>query len=79
MTAEQWLALKVGDVIVDTQCGGALRTVLSVKRVSGSRGQRHGQTRTVIMVSNLKQSGRTTHIFSTDDIGGGKRFEYVAP
>lgn len=76
MTAEQWLALEVGDVVIDLKCGGAERKVLAVKRVSGSRGQRRGQTRTTITVMNLKTPGTKTHIFSTEDSPRGTRFQY---
>ena len=80
MTDAQWLELQVGDMIIDHACGGAIRHVLDVKRVSGQRGQR-GKTRTSITVNNLKERGRKTVIFSAEDRDGvlrapdGKRFE----
>lgn len=82
MTDTEWLELRVGSVIRDHACGGAIRTVQSVSRVSGKRGQR-GKTRTSIRVNNLKEYGRTTILFSTEDRSDvvaapdGKRFEFV--
>lgn len=82
MTDDQWLELQVGDLIRDHVCGGAIRTVQSVSRVSGKRGQR-GKTRTSIRVNNLKEYGRTTILFSTEDRSDvlaspdGKRFEFI--
>lgn len=83
MTAEEWLAVDVGTVIRDHHCGGAIRIVQSVSRVSGRRGQR-GKTRTMATVNNLKSVGSYTYIISTEDCfregaasPDGKRFELV--
>lgn len=73
MTHEQWLALKVGDVIIDHKCRDARRTVLTITRVSGKPGQR-GNTRTCIRVDNIKSPGQRTVIFSTDDSPNYSRF-----
>lgn len=78
MTEEQWLALKVGDRIVDRHAGGRIREVLELSRVSGKRGQRRGGTRTTITVTNLKSPQLTTIIYSTADIRG-ERFELAPP
>lgn len=70
MTA-QWLALKVGDVIIDHKCGDAPREVLSVARASGKPEQR-GNTRTMIAVPNLRRPEVSTVLVSTEDIGGAR-------
>jgi len=74
VTREEWLALQVGDVVIDHKCGGARRVVRSIRRVTSQRGQRTGATRTVIRVDNLKTRGELTVIFSTDDSPGYSRF-----
>lgn len=74
MTREEWLALEVGDVIIDHRCRDARRVVRSIRRVTGKRGQRTGATRTVIRVDNLKTQGAQTVIFSTDDSPAYTRF-----
>lgn len=74
MTREEWLALEVGDVIIDHKCGGARRVVREIRRVTSTRGQRTGATRTVIRVDNLKSPGELTVIFSTDDSPAYTRF-----
>jgi hypothetical protein len=78
MTREQWLALKVGDTIIDRQCNYVRRRVLTVRRNSGKPEQR-GNTRTTITVPNLTSPSRVTTLFSTDDVGGGKRFDLGEP
>lgn len=73
MTQEEWLALKVGDEVIDHLCRGARRRVLAISRVSGHPAQR-GMTRTCIRVASLKSEGATTLIFSTDDAPNRSRF-----
>jgi hypothetical protein len=69
MTADEWLILKVGDVLIDAKCQHARREVLTVSRVSGKPGQR-GKTRTTITVQNLHSAGRTTIVVNCEDVGG---------
>lgn len=68
MTADEWLALEVGDTIAVN--GGPERPVLEVSRVVGNKGQRTGATRTAIAVPSLKMQGRNIIIFSVDDTYG---------
>lgn len=76
MTREQWLSLKVGDIIIDRKCSDGERTVLAVKRMTLKRGRGAGRTRTSIAVNNIKSRGRglRTYFWDSDDIGGGQRF-----
>lgn len=73
MTSEEWLALKVGDVLVDTQCRNARRMVLEVRRVTGKKGQPRGFTRTTFVVPGLR-GGNNTVLNNTMDIGGRRFF-----
>lgn len=76
MTAEEWLALEVGDFIIDrglSTMSGVEREVLSISRNSG-KPQQGGNTRTCITVPNLKSSGRVTTIFSIEDAPNHSRF-----
>ncbi len=68
MTSQEWLELKVGDVIIDHLCGSIRRTVLSLSRVSGRQGQKAGKARTTIAVPNVKTRGRETLLVSSADV-----------
>ncbi len=74
MTKDQWLALQPGDVITDADASNAPRTVLTVERFSGKRGQR-GNTRTCFTVARL-HGGRPVSLSSNDDVRG-ERFALV--
>lgn len=62
-----WLNVEVGDALVDPHTG-VRREVFTVKRTANQRGQLRGVTRVSVHVTNLKQPGRTTVMFSTDGV-----------
>lgn len=71
MTRDEWLSVEVGDVLVDHMSGDAPREVLSVRRVTGRRGQPRGATRTVVTLANLRSPlARPVAVASTDDLRG---------
>lgn len=71
MTAEEWLSLKVGDVVHDVVCGRD-RVVLEVNRCQVSRGVKFERTRTTIVVESLKTRGARVIIFDIMDGRGGR-------
>lgn len=71
MTAAEWLAVKVGDFIVDRSTQHlAHREVLSVSRVSG-RAEQRGKTRTMIRVPKIRGAGMTI-ICNSEDRSGAR-------
>lgn len=72
MIRDEWLRVRVGDVLIDHISGDARREVLSVERYSGKRGQR-GNTRTQVTLARLHGHGRPVLVCSTDDLRG-RRF-----
>lgn len=77
MTHEQWLSLRVGDVIVDRRAvGSPRRTVREVQVVSNRRNGSRRSQRAVIVVASLRDPTQQVTVFEADDwMGGfGKRF-----
>lgn len=71
MTREEWLEVQVGDVLIDHMSGDSPREVLSVRRVTGRRGQPRGATRTVVTLANLRSPlARPVSVASSDDLRG---------
>lgn len=75
MTTTEFQALRPGDVVVDTHHGWQVRKIYKISRVSGTRGQCCGMVRVGMTVTNLKQYGAKTIIF-TSDHRGPERFEW---
>lgn len=70
MTLDQWLALKVGDVVVET-ASGTERRVCAIKRYVTA----HGHTRVWMTLRKLRKSwtkSKFTHYTIYDDQGRWK-------
>jgi hypothetical protein len=80
VTREEWLQVRVGNVIIDRKLlGHPRREVLAVNRHKPRhRGRR---TRTILTVWNLKEQGKRTTLWSIEDTLGkgrqGERFEFA--
>ncbi len=66
MTADEFAALKPGDVVLDRHCRMQPRKIHSISVVRDTRGQRPGRARYGLTVDNLKSTNGTTVIFVSD-------------